>query len=165
MSCRLKAALAFALIVAAAVPASAQRRPARPIWQGNNPPAAIVTPDENENLQWSASVVQVDPLNHQGDYTVKLFGAAGGDPAMNGLNTYIAFLDSPEEDWRIFRVGDFLSYRVLSEARGRVRLEVHESIMNQRTTEIGSRVRRLTISWTSAGDDRRPARVSIATVR
>lgn len=165
MSCRIKTTLALALIVAAAAPASAQRRSAQPVWQGNNPPTAIVRPEENENLQWAAAVVQVDLLNLQGDFTVKLFGAAGGDPAMNGLHTYIAFLDSPGDDWRIFQVGDFLSYRILSETPGRVRLEVRESIMNQRTTEIGSRVRRLTISWTSASDDPRPARVSIATVR
>ena len=165
MSCRIKATLAFALIFAAASPASAQRRPARPVWQGTNPPAATLRPEEDQGLDWAASVVQVNLLERQGDYTVKLFGAAGGDPAMNGLYTYIAFLDSPQEDWRIFKIGDFLSYRILSEAPGRVRIEVHESIMNQRTSEIGTRVRRLTISWTSAGEDRRPASVRIATVR
>jgi len=159
----MKAALAFALIVTAAAPLSAQR-PARPLWQGTNPPAAVVRPDEDENLESAASVVQVNFLQHQGDMTVKLFGAAGGDPAMNGLNTYIAFFDSPQEGWRIFEVGDFLTYRILSETPGRVRLEVSESIMNQRTSEIRSRVRRLTVSWTSAGEDRRPARVSIATI-
>src|SRR4051794_13853980 len=137
MSHRLNAALALALIAAGAGPALAQARHA-----GTSRPE-IVRPATDEDLQWAASVIQINELHRQGSLTAKLFGAAAGDPAMNGLNTYIAFYESPAEGWRIFRIGDFLSYRILSEAPGRIGLEVNESIMNQATGNIGTRVRRL----------------------
>jgi hypothetical protein len=110
--------------------------------------AEILRAEPDDGLQSEASVVQIDALRRQGSLTAKLFGSAGGDPAMNGLYTYLAFFDSPQEGWRVFRLGDFLSYRILAEAPGRVTLEVDESVMNQRTGAIGSRVRRLAVSWT-----------------
>ena len=100
-------------------------------------PAATVQPDTEEGNQWAAAVVELTPLTRQGDRTVKLFGTAGGDPAMNGLYTHVAFFDSPAEGWRVFRIGDFLEYRVLSEAPGRVDLEIDESVMDEATGQIG----------------------------
>src|SRR5689334_3723467 len=68
-------------------------------------------PDDSEMLQDAATVVVVSQLEHQGDLGAKLFGAAAGDPAMNGLNTYLAFyMPPPENGWRVFEIGDFLSY-------------------------------------------------------
>jgi len=101
-----------------AVPAAEQSAPtaaAAPLTAAG--PAAIVQPDADEGQQWAAAVVELTPLTRQGDRTVKLFGTAGGDPAMNGLYTHIAFFDAPAEGWRVFRIGDFLDYRLLSEAR------------------------------------------------
>lgn len=120
-------------------------------------PTPVLTPsgeaqalpaDEDEYLQWSASVVRVDYLDNQGEgATVKLFGTAGGDPAMNGLYTHIAFYGSVMDGWRTFRIGDFLDYRVLAASRGRVDLEISESYLDPATDEIGSRVRRLIVTW------------------
>lgn len=124
-------------------------------------PAATVQPDGDENQQWAASVVELTPLTRQGDRTVKLFGTAGGDPAMNGLYTHVAFFDSPPEGWRVFRIGDFLDYRVLSETPGRVDLEVNESIMDEATGNIGSRKRRVIIGWAVATDGSVPATISV----
>ena len=124
-------------------------------------PAATVQPDGDENQQWAASVVELTPLTRQGDRTVKLFGTAGGDPAMNGLYTHVAFFDSPAEGWRVFRIGDFLDYRVLSETPGRVDLEVNESIMDEATGNIGSRKRRVIIGWAVATDGSVPATISV----
>jgi len=126
--------------------------------------AQIVRPDPDANLQWAASVVQFDALRNQGDATVKLFGTAGGDPAMNGLYTYLAFFESAGDGWRVFRLGDFLTYRVLSEARGRVVLDIRESVMNE-TGDIGTRARRLLISWTAGRDGVPPASLSVTTAR
>jgi len=165
MPYHLKAALAFAAIVTGTGPANAQHRSAPAAHPAGTPRAEIVRPETNENLEWAASVVVVNDLRRQGNLTAKLFGNAGGDPAMNGLNAYIAFYGSPDEDWKIFSLGDFLSYRIVSETPGRVTLEVQESIMNQRTGDIGSRLRRFTISWAAVPDGETPASISIAAAR
>ena len=152
-----KAGLLLCLALLAAAPAAAQPVAERgPVTR---------QPDDSDMLQDAASVVVVDRLEHQGQgqADAKLFGAAGGDPAMNGLNTYIAFfMPPPENGWRVFEVGDFLSYEIVSDAPGRLLLEVNESIMAD-SGEIGSRVRRLAVSWTPGPDGTAPATVTVAT--
>ena len=147
----------------AVVPAAEQAAPATPAAAPltASGPAATVQPDADEGQQWAAAVVELDPLTRQGDRTVKLFGTAGGDPAMNGLYTHVAFFDSPAEGWRVFRIGDFLDYRVLSEAPGRVDLEIDESTMDEATGNIGSRTRRVIIGWALATDGSAPATVTV----
>ena len=128
------------------------------------PPAAraqTVRPDPEESLQSAAAVVQLTELHRQGALGGKLFGTAGGDPAMNGLYTYLGFYLTPGDGWRVFRLGDFLSYRLVSEAPGRLVLAVTESVMNQRTGAISSRTRRLAVDWTSRGDQP-PATISLS---
>jgi hypothetical protein len=160
MSCHLKAALAMSLAACGA----AASGPARAVAaQTTDAPLRRETlrPAANEFLEWAASVVQVDLLGDQrpraitgsGDVTAKLFGAAGGDPAMNGLNTYLAFLASPDQGWVVFQLGDFLSYEIVSQGAGRVTLEVSESVMAHATGEIGSRTRRFTVTWTPSPDE------------
>ena len=111
----------------------------------------VIQPDDQDELQWAASVVSFRELSRQGQLTVKLFGTAGGDPAMNGLQTYIAFYQSPGDGWRIFRIGDFLDYRLVSERPGQVVLALRESTMSDAGV-IGERNRRVTLSWRVAGD-------------
>lgn len=144
----------------AAIPAEqAAPAPAPPLIAAG--PAATVQPDATEGQQWAAAVVELTELTRQGDSTVKLFGTAGGDPAMNGLYTHVAFFDSPAEGWRVFRIGDFLDYRVLSESAGRVDLEINESIMDEATGNIGSRTRRLIVGWAQGADGAVPAAVTV----
>lgn len=146
-----------------AVPVAEQAAPAStptPVLAAAGP-ATTVQPDADEGQQWAASVVELTPLTRQGDQSVKLFGTAGGDPAMNGLYTHVAFFDSPAEGWRVFRIGDFLDYRVLSEAPGRVDLEVDESVMDEATGNIGSRTRRVIVGWAPATDGTLPATVTV----
>lgn len=145
-----------------AVPAAEQAAPptaAAPLTPAG--PVATVQPDADEGQQWAASVVELTPLANQGDRTVKLFGTAGGDPAMNGLYTHVAFFDSPAEGWRVFRIGDFLDYRLLSEAPGRVDLEIDESTMDEASGVIGSRTRRVIVGWAVAADGSAPATVTV----
>ena len=115
-------------------------------------PAATISADPSPDAQTGAWVVRVDTLAKQGEATVKLYGMAGGDPAMNGLQTYLAFYLSPADGWRVFGVGDVLEYRVLSEAPGRVDLELEESVLNPETTVISSRRRRIILAWTPSAD-------------
>ena len=153
-----KGGAGLALLLAAA-PAAAQ--PAAPPV----PDRGSVTrqPDDSEMLQDAATVVTVNLLEHQGDLDVKLFGAASGDPAMNGLNTFIAFFEPPPENgWRIFEVGDFLTYRIVAATPGRLLLEVRESVMHD-NGEIGERTRRLAVAWAAGRDGSPPATVTVAT--
>jgi hypothetical protein len=112
----------------------------------------------DESLQSAASVVRVDWV---GDNQAKLFGTAGGDPAMNGLYAYIGFYVSPAEPWAIYRLGDILDYTVLSSSPGRADLEIHESTMNDATGEIGERRRRVIVQWTMGSDEGPPTSVTV----
>ncbi|WP_296817987.1 hypothetical protein, partial [Brevundimonas sp.] len=93
--------------------------------------------------------------------TVKLFGTAGGDPAMNGLYTYIAFFENPGSGWRVFRLGDFLEYRILGERENRVDLEMDYSIMDPHSGEIRSDTRRVIVTWTPGADGEGPAAITV----
>jgi len=149
--------LALALAAMAAAPLAAQA-PA-------DPGPATVQPENDDNLQLQdfASVVVINELRRQGELGGKLFGAAGGDPAMNGLSTYLAFFVSAGDGWRIFRIGDFLSYHIVSEAPGRVLLRVRESTMNAEGV-IGSRTRGIALRWTAGAEGAAPASVSLTPV-
>ncbi len=147
---------------------------AAPPAGGNAPASPAVTPPltqtgmglpvkalPQDTLQYAASVTEVHDLTKQGDLGVKLFGTAGGDPAMNGLQTYIAFYRSPAEGWWVYQIGDFLSFRVLGESGGRIDLEVEESVMDPATNVIGSRKRRLIVAFTASGIEASPASVRV----
>lgn len=110
-------------------------------------------------LQYPASVVEVHPLAEITGMDGKIFGTAGGDPAMNGLQTYIAFYRSPAEGWWIYQIGDFLSFRILNQSRGQVDLEVQESVMNEATGEIGSRTRRIIVAFVVEPAEEHPVNV------
>ena len=170
------AAFLFAVLALAACDAGVESRD--PVLPAEQPPsspraapltaagpAAILQPDADPNQQWAASVVRLDALENQGDRTVKLFGTAGGDPAMNGLYTHVAFFESPAEGWRVFRIGDFLDYRLLSEAPGRIDLEIDESVLDAATGQIGSRKRRIIVGWALPTDGSVPATVTVTPAR
>ena len=66
-----------------------------PLTPTNKGLPAKAMPDQA--LQDLASVIEVTPLTAQKNLSGKLFGVGGGDPAMNGLHTYLAFFRSPAE--------------------------------------------------------------------
>lgn len=158
------AVVAIATLTAGCAPPAgqtpaAETEAAAPLTANGEP--ATLTPETEDNLQMSAGVDQIDPLANQGDAGVKLFGTVGGDPAMNGVYTYLAFYEGTAEGWRVFRLGDFLSYRVLSDSPGRVDLEIQQSTMNDATGEIGSRTYRVIVSWTAPADGTPPTEISV----
>lgn len=126
--------------------------------------AQTLQPDTNEHLEWAASVVQINEVPNQPNLGVKLFGMAGGDPAMNGLQTYIGFFAGPGDGWRVFQIGDFLSYRILSATLNRVNLQVQENTINSQG-EIGTRTRRISLRWTPGREDERPPTVTMTRIR
>ena len=118
--------------------------------------------ETTEYASAAASVVRVDFLENQGGSAgVKLFGTAGGDPAANGLYTYIAFYIGPGGDWVVFPVGNFIDYRILFDAPGRVDLEITETTIDEATAEMGSQTRRVIVSWTDVMDDAPPESVTV----
>lgn len=123
------------------------------------PPIALTeTPATDDRAQSAASVVRVDPV---ADGEAKLFGTAGGDPAMNGLQTWIAFPSSPAGGWTLYSIGDVLDYTVLSSSTGRVDLELKESTMDAASGEIGSATRKVIVSWTPV-EEAPPTGVTLA---
>lgn len=143
-----------ALILTAPAHAQQPRTPAAAV-----PAPATLQADHDENRGREASVIEITELR-QGNLTAKIYGTAGGDPAMNGLYTYLAFWVSTAEGHRVFMIGDFNSYEVYEEAPGRVVLQVDENYMDAQS-EIQSRSRRITISWQLGRDDAPPTSIRI----
>lgn len=125
-------------------------------------PGVTISSAAGAELQQAASVVQLDPLLERNG---KLFGTAGGDPAMNGLQTWIAFFHSPAEGWTVFPLGDFLAYRVLSSTEGRVDLEITESRMDPATGQIGSATRKIIVTYGPGPDGSPPRGVMVTPAR
>jgi hypothetical protein len=119
--------------------------------------------DNDENLEYAASVAQLNFIPNQPGNTVKMFALAGGDPAMNGFQTYLAFYADVDVGWVTFRIGDFLDYRILSATAGRINVQVRENYL--RGDEIALRVRRFSLRWTPGQDDAPPATVTMAPLR
>lgn len=147
-------ALLLGALLAGAAPAVAQ-----PIGSGG---PAIVQPDEDEGLQVAAGVSQVHALTHQGQADVSVFGLVGGDPAMNGEYVMLAFHGAPADGAKIFRVGDVLEFHILSDAPGRLLLQVRENIMGN-NGNIGVQNRRVLVTWTPGRDGAAPTRVTVRT--
>ncbi len=107
------------------------------------PPVTVEAADD-EGARRAAEVTQVHPLETQ---DARLFSTAGGDPAINGLITWLGLFQGPAEGWRVFRIGDFESWRVIDEAEGRVVLEVAESSLNPDTGLAMTRRKRVIVRF------------------
>jgi hypothetical protein len=80
----------------------------------------------------------------------KLFSVAGGDPAINGLLTHIAFPpETPDETWSVFRVGDFESWKVVEQGPGRVVLQVRVSRIDPSSGNPVTGDKKLIVNFTS----------------
>jgi hypothetical protein len=156
------ASLALSACTFAAGPSDAQLPPsASTTLTASGEARAVQAEASDEPMQWAASVVRVDFLQNQGGSAgVKLFGLAGGDPAMNGLYTHIAFFQSQGDGWRVFRLGDFLEYRIISDAPGRVNLEIFDHTMGADDV-IRERVSYAIVTWTPGADGAAPETVTV----
>jgi hypothetical protein len=68
--------------------------------------------------------------------TYKLYSMSGGDPAINGAQTYLAMIGDIHEGWTAYMVGDFNTWEVASEAADHVVLKVSRSWVEQASGEI-----------------------------
>ncbi len=83
---------------------------------------------------------------------VRMFGLGSGDPAMNGLGVYLAFV-SPHDE-RAFRLGNFRDYRVIAASPGRIDLEYDEDVLV--ADEAQTRTLRAIVSWTETAQEPSP---------
>lgn len=116
-------------------PAPAEPPAAAPVTTPAQPsgPSRTVAAASDEGLINAASVTDVHFVK---DADVKLFSTAGGDPAINGLNTYLALFTPPEGWTRIFMIGDFNSWEVVEESPTRVVLKVSRSWIEEGNGDI-----------------------------
>jgi hypothetical protein len=122
----------FALVALCAIAACAPQ--AKKEETSNAPAAKVEAAGPPETLtaltegdaEIAASVVQVIDLATE-KTSAKIFTRAGGDPAINGLYTYLAIYRSPAEGWRVFFVGDFNSIALDSQTPEQVVLKVSQS--------------------------------------
>lgn len=112
----------------AAAPAPAAE-PAKP----SGPPRMVAAETVTDDLSGAAAVTDIHFVE---DADVKLFSTAGGDPAINGLYTYLALFTAPEGWTRIYMIGDFNSWDVIEESPTRVVLKVSRSWIEEGTGDV-----------------------------
>lgn len=113
-------------------------------------PAQAVSAQADDYLQSAASVVAVTPLTDPGA-DAKLFGLAGGDPALNGDHAYLAFFVDPSEGWRVFPLGDFEGWSLGEQGPGRFVLETTQGRMGDDGQMVTGEVKRFIVTWESGG--------------
>ena len=135
--------LGFAFVLAACEPAGtpmqggAQTTPGATPAQPSGPARTIEAEPEPSD---AASVTDV---HHVADADIKIFSTAGGDPAINGLYTYLAVYTPPEGWTRVYMVGDFNSWEVVEESSSRVVLKVSRSWIDEASGDVKTAYERL----------------------
>jgi hypothetical protein len=118
---------------------------------------------DDQQATYGASVEQLNPVPHQpATAPARMFGMSGGDPAMNGLYTYLAF--DTDEGPAVFLIGNINRYSILAASPGRIDLEIRENGMRPDGT-ITNITRRATVTWTIPSGASAPTRVTVTPAR
>jgi hypothetical protein len=151
-----------------AVPASEQTADApaaAPVTATPAGPARVVQPRTDAGLQGAAAVTAVQPLHDHG-YSAKLFNLAGGDPAANGNQLWLAFFVSPAEGWTTFMIGDFASWDLVQEGAQGLIFDVAEDVVGADGNITRGPTRRLIVSYAPGGPEATaPATVTVTPAR
>lgn len=124
-------------------PAPAATAPAKP----SGPAAPVAAEAEEDNIQWAASVTEVVWLP---DLNIKLFSTAGGDPAINGLYTYLAVPPENNGDgWKVFKLGDWETWKVSEQAPGRIVLDYRVSRIDSNSGDPVTEAKRMIVTFTT----------------
>lgn len=76
----------------------------------------------------------------------KIYSTAGGDPAINGLYTYLAvYSEEPGGGWNVFQIGDFNEWKIVEETKEHVVLAVSRSWVEQSSGDIKTVEEKLSI--------------------
>lgn len=162
------AILAGALALAACQPAA--ETPAKPAEP--TAPAAPVAAVEPAKPSGPAKAVEaeddhfpeayVTDVHHIKDADFKIFSTAGGDPAVNGLYTYLARYNDDERGWtQVYMLGDFNSWEVAEESPTRVVLKISRHELDQSSGDIKTIEEKLIVDLPSTGET--PVMVTPAT--
>jgi hypothetical protein len=100
--------------------------PAKP----SGPPVSVEVDDDHHPEAWVTDVHLVK------DADLKIYSTAGGDPAINGLYTYLTVYTQPDGWTRTYMIGDFNSWEVIEESPTRVVLKVSRSWIDEPTGDI-----------------------------
>ncbi len=140
-------------VTPAAASASAEVEASAPFVPGEGEPQTWEPLAEDDPAIAALAVVKFDDLPNLSEISaVRVFGMGSGDPAMNGLKVYLAFV-SPHDE-RAFLLGDFLDYRVVAASPGRIDLEYVENYMLE--DEPKSRTLRSIVTWTEKAQESSP---------
>lgn len=112
---------------APAAPAAPTVEPAKP----SGPAKAVEAEDDHFPEAY------VTDVHHIKDADFKVFSTAGGDPAVNGLYTYLARYNDDERGWtQVYMLGDFNSWEIVEESPTRIVLKVSRSWVDQESSDI-----------------------------
>ena len=112
---------------APAAPAAPTVEPAKP----SGPAKAVEAEDDHFPEAY------VTDVHHIKDADFKVFSTAGGDPAVNGLYTYLARYADDERGWtQVYMLGDFNSWEIVEESPTRIVLKVSRSWVEQESGDI-----------------------------
>jgi hypothetical protein len=112
---------------APAAPAAPTVEPAKP----SGPAKAVEAEDDHFPEAY------VTDVHHIKDADFKVFSTAGGDPAVNGLYTYLARYNDDERGWtQVYMLGDFNSWEIVEESPTRIVLKVSRSWVDQESGDI-----------------------------
>lgn len=137
---------------APALPPRAAQPPTRP--------AVPVAPLPAATLQDAAAVSRLAAIPAQ---NARIFSVSGGDPAANGLVTYLALFAGPAEGWRVYPVGDFEDWRLAGTRPGVLVLKVRETGQDGRGP-LTRRDRRILIGFDFDGQTH-PASITVTPAR
>lgn len=96
----------------------------------SGPAKAIEAEDDHMPEAWVTDVHLIK------DADFKIFSTAGGDPAINGLYTYLAAYTPPDGWTRVYMLGDFNSWEVIEESATRAVLKVSRSWVEEGSGDI-----------------------------
>jgi len=120
---------------AAEAPVAPVVEPAKP----SGPAKAVEAEDDHMPEAWVTDVHLIK------DADFKIFSTAGGDPAINGLYTYLAAFTPPDGWTRVYMLGDFNSWEVIEESATRVVLKISRSWIEEGTGDIKTAEEKLII--------------------
>lgn len=107
---------------------------------GEEPPEAYVT-----DVKWIES----------SETGAKIYSTAGGDPAINGLYTFLAVAgEAPDMGWRVFEIGNFNSWKIAEQTNDHVILEVSRSWIDQASGDVKTVEEKLKVPLVPASSDR-----------
>lgn len=106
-------------------PSTTATAPSEPQLRPVGAPTAVA---QSEGEHPEASVVRLLHLTQSED--AHLYSTAGGDPAINGLYTYLAVFQSPMDGNQVFELGDFNDWKLLYERPGQIALQVSRSFID-----------------------------------